>query len=103
MTDTDRHGMEGLPKSRFHAMMKCQGRLRTPVRDVSGRNIKPAGDRRWIEFREICSRLGAGLLSSRALLALENLGNSGQIGHRSHAHLLHQAALVNLDGDLADA
>jgi hypothetical protein len=37
MTDTFRHGMDGLPGSRIHAIM-CQSCLRTPVSDLSGLN-----------------------------------------------------------------
>jgi hypothetical protein len=42
MTDTARHGMEGLPKSQIHAMMECQGCLRTPS-GMSPENTCPAG------------------------------------------------------------
>src|SRR5690242_9444386 len=39
MTDTSCHGMDGLPRSRIHAMMMCPPCPRTPVSHVSGLNI----------------------------------------------------------------
>src|SRR5690348_17354378 len=40
MTDTSCHGMDGLPRSRIHAMMMCPPCPRTPVSHVSGLNSK---------------------------------------------------------------
>src|SRR5690349_18578018 len=44
MTDTSRHGMDGLPCSQIHAMMKCHPCPRTPVIYVPGTNNKPGDD-----------------------------------------------------------
>src|SRR6516164_4067042 len=44
MIDTSRHGMDGPPCCRIHAMMSCRPCPRTPVGDVSGLNIKPGND-----------------------------------------------------------
>src|SRR3954451_24114591 len=45
--------MEGLPNSRFHAMMKCQGCLRTSVRDVLGQNTCPGHPRVWLRKNDV--------------------------------------------------